>query len=168
VDLAEMQRRGLWEGLVSDLTFKSWNMVTRLSDDSYTLRISIGDDTQETEMPGLELDFEKRMLSFDWKGMLTRFYDPEAHYCYLVARNFYTYPGMDTDLLFRKVNELDNADYRHIAWTRQLFKDIKRQGAVVDTEARTVHTPSTHGAGRTNNVAWLGGGSGTPPIYVFT
>jgi hypothetical protein len=69
--VTRMGRRGLWEGIARDLSFKDLSMITQNKEGSDTREISIGHNTQEIEMPDFELEFEKTLLSFQWKEMLT-------------------------------------------------------------------------------------------------
>jgi hypothetical protein len=47
--------------------------------------VQVHRDINDTPIPGLEIDFEKLQLSFDWKAMYTRFYGEERHYNQLMA-----------------------------------------------------------------------------------
>jgi len=53
------------------------NELGRTDQPPYSIRVRR--DMNDTEIPGLEIDYEKREISFDWRGMYNMFYREENY-----------------------------------------------------------------------------------------
>lgn len=66
--------------------------------------ITVRHDVNDTELPGLKVDYEKREISFDWRRMYSVFFREAEHMKRLWARSWelvYTRPFPDHITLFQ-------------------------------------------------------------------
>ncbi len=78
-DLHDLRENDLWRVMEKQFRYKTVDMLPcrayMLSRD-----VSVGDLTYEIELPGLEIDFENKLMSFKWKEAMSLFYLPDAVY----------------------------------------------------------------------------------------